>query len=168
MIPHANRLSFAGKLAFIVFLFWLSFYEIQGDQSSVFHAINVVFHEAGHPIFGLLGEFMGFLGGTLGQVLIPSIVALHFWSRRDWYATAIAGWWMSANLLDIGIYMADARIQVLPLIGGEHDWYYLFGSLGLLNQDVVIGNAVWTLGCIGMVIALFIAGAISLRQMQKI
>ena len=33
---------------------------------------NLVFHEAGHPILGLLGPTLGLYGGTLGQLAIPA------------------------------------------------------------------------------------------------
>lgn len=34
--------------------------------------VDLVFHEAGHVIFGPFGEFIGILGGSLMQVLIPA------------------------------------------------------------------------------------------------
>ena len=43
--------------------------------------------------------------------------------------------------------MADARSQELPLVGGgEHDWAYLLGSLGLLRKDHELAGAVHFLG----------------------
>ena len=52
--------------------------------------------------------------------------------------------------------MADARAQELPLltVGDSdtviHDWNYLFGRLGLLEQDTHIAHAVRIIGWIGM------------------
>jgi len=40
--------------------------------------VDLVFHEAGHVIFGFFGEFIGLLGGSLMQVLIPAIVTGYF------------------------------------------------------------------------------------------
>ena len=40
--------------------------------------VDLVFHEAGHLIFGFFGEFIGVLGGSLMQVLIPAIVTGYF------------------------------------------------------------------------------------------
>jgi hypothetical protein len=46
------------------------------------HLVNLVFHEAGHVIFGVLGRFLGILGGSLNQVLTPAICAGYFvWHR---------------------------------------------------------------------------------------
>ena len=52
--------------------------------------------------------------------------------------------------------MADARMQALPLVtvgdteAGEHDWFRIFSSLGLLQQDTVIAALVKAVGWLGM------------------
>lgn len=107
-------------------------------------SVNLVFHEAGHPIFGLFGsETLGFLGGTLMQVLVPILVGGTFWRKRQALGTAVAAFWAGENGLNIARYMADARTQLLPLVGGgEHDWATLFGQWGCLPQDTVIAGIV--------------------------
>lgn len=116
--------------------------------------VNLVFHEAGHPLFGMLGwETLTILGGTLMQVLVPLVVAASFWLRRDAYGTAAAGIWAFENLLNIAHYVADARAQVLPLVGGgEHDWAELLGRWGLLAQDTTLAQGLRILGWLGMVV----------------
>jgi hypothetical protein len=96
--------------------------------------VNLVFHEAGHPLFGILGwEPLTILGGTLLQLLVPLLVMGSFWLRREAPGTAAAGIWGFENLLNIARYVADARAQVLPLVGGgEHDWADLLDRWGLL------------------------------------
>jgi len=37
------------------------------------HNINLVFHEAGHIVFRLFGQFISSLGGSLGQLIMPAI-----------------------------------------------------------------------------------------------
>jgi len=37
------------------------------------HLVNLPFHEAGHIIFKAFGRFIIFLGGCLGQLLMPSL-----------------------------------------------------------------------------------------------
>jgi len=40
----------------------------------VLDSANLVFHEAGHPLFGLLlGERITVYGGTLGQLVFPAV-----------------------------------------------------------------------------------------------
>lgn len=146
-----------GKILFLCFLLFLTIRVVPNDQSSILHAINLVFHEAGHVIFGFFGEFIGFLGGTLGQLLIPVIVGVHFLMYRDRFGFFVAVWWFGVNLVDIGTYMIDARAQMLPLIGGEHDWQYLFTTMNMLDKDIVIGHATSFTGYTCMFVALLLA-----------
>jgi hypothetical protein len=113
---------------------------------------NLLFHEAGHPLLGLLGwETLTILGGTLMQLLVPLLVGGSFWLRRDAYGTAVAGVWGFENLLNIARYLADARAQVLPLVGGgEHDWTALLSRWGCLAQDTGIAQVVRGFGWLGM------------------
>jgi len=115
--------------------------------------VNLLFHEAGHPLFGLFGwEPLTVLGGTLMQLLVPLIVAGSFFLRRDTVGLAVAGVWGFENLLNIARYVADARAQVLPLVGGgEHDWTDLLGRWGCLNHDLGIGQVIRAAGWIGMI-----------------
>lgn len=114
--------------------------------------VNLLFHEAGHPIFGLLGsETLGFLGGTLMQMLVPVLVGGAFWRKRQALGAAVAAFWAGENGLNIARYMADARSQLLPLVGGgEHDWATLFGQWGCLAHDTAIAGAVRTAGWLVM------------------
>lgn len=113
---------------------------------------NLLFHEAGHPLFGIFGwETLAILGGTLMQLLVPAMVASSFWLRRDAYGTAAAGVWGFENLLNISRYVADARAQVLPLVGGgEHDWTALLSQWGWLAQDLLIAQVIRACGWLGM------------------
>ncbi|HXF92741.1 MAG TPA: hypothetical protein VNK46_08275 [Nitrospiraceae bacterium] len=115
--------------------------------------VNLVFHEAGHPLFGLFGETVGLYGGTLGQLAIPFLVWLVFWRRRDTLGCAVAGVWFFENVLNIARYMADARSQILPLVGGgEHDWERIFSRWSVLASDTVIARRVSILGWAGMLL----------------
>lgn len=111
--------------------------------------VNLVFHEAGHVLFGLSGEFVGAWGGTLMQLTIPAAVTVYFVYHRQRYAGAITLFWSAQNLVSISVYIKDARARRLPLLGGEeviHDWSYILGRLNLVQQDQVIGNSVYALG----------------------
>ena len=113
------------------------------------------FHEAGHFVFGVLGEFMGVLGGSLVQVLMPLGFGLYFaFVRRDWFAGLACLFWLFQNLVNISIYMADSRKMLLPLFGGSddviHDWNFLFGRMHKLNQADSIAATVAALGRLGM------------------
>jgi hypothetical protein len=125
--------------------------------------LSFLIHEAGHPIFGLLGFFIGALGGTLAQVLFPlGVGCLAFWQKRPITAMFFA-FWLGRGLTEISTYIGDARSQSLPLFspqsafGGPepiHDWHYLLGTLGLLPFDHWIAGGVYGLGVLIMAFAL--------------
>ena len=117
---------------------------------------NLAFHEAGHLFFGVLGSTFGLYGGTLGQLVFPVVAAVSFWRRRQAAGFALSGVWLFENFLNIARYMADARAQLLPLVGGgEHDWYWIFSSWGMLDQDESIASLTYALGWLGMICCVF-------------
>ena len=131
-------------------LFYLLKTDDDGFLSVVDHA-NLVFHEAGHVIFGILGRTPGLYGGTLGQLAIPLIVGVAFRMQREPVSFAIAGVWFFQNFLNIARYIADARAQRLPLVGGgDHDWTNILSRWGALASDTAIANVVTAAGWIGM------------------
>lgn len=116
--------------------------------------VDLVFHEAGHVIFGLFGEFIGIVGGSLMQVLIPAIVVGYFLTHRQPYSGAVTLLWVAQSLINVSVYAKDARARVLPLLGGEdplNDWNYLLGRLDLLDWDHAIGNLVYLVGLIALI-----------------
>ena len=119
---------------------WLAFHP---GHFGWIDSLDLAIHEAGHPLFGIFGEFIGFAGGTLMQLLVPAVFFGYFWRHDDRHAATVMAWWIAHNLWNIARYIADARAEELPLVGGgEHDWAYLLGELGLLRQDLAIAHAV--------------------------
>ena len=97
------------------------------------------------------------LGGTLGQLAIPVICGIAFWRERKYISTLLMVWWLGQSLVNVSVYVSDARAQVLPLLGGdnvEHDWAYILGQLHLLNADVAIGTMIFWLGGACMLFAI--------------
>lgn len=137
---------------------WLAFYALfllhaATNKSGflVLDNVNLVAHEAGHLFFRWFGYTATILGGTLGELLVPLLIAVYFSWRRETAGTAFAAFWFFENFLYIGTYMADARTLALPLVGsGEHDWEILFGQWGVLVRDQQIGGVTRGLGWIGM------------------
>ena len=119
---------------------------------------NLLFHEAGHPLFFLFGQTIGVVGGTLMQLLIPAGIALAFVYQRQLYSASIMLLWFGQNFFGISVYIRDARAQNLPLIGGgEHDWTYLLNKAGFLQQDQAVGGLVWFMGLIIVITAIMIS-----------
>lgn len=115
--------------------------------SSLFGALNLGLHEAGHLLFSWFGLFLAVAGGTLLQLLAPLLSAVMFARQPDWFALPICGAWLATNLYDVATYVGDARAMELPLVtvgGGEpvvaHDWNYLLGTVGLLPYDTVLAG----------------------------
>jgi hypothetical protein len=124
-----------------------AFLALHPDHFGWLDNVDLAIHEAGHPLFGVFGEFVGFLGGTLMQLLMPSLFVWYFTRRGDRHAATVALWWVAQNLWNVSVYVKDARAEELPLVGGgEHDWNYLLGRLGLLAQDRFLGEAIWLAG----------------------
>ena len=75
--------------------------------------------------------------------MMPLMFAGYFWRRSDRHAASVALWWVAQNLGHIATYVADARAQELPLVGGgEHDWNYLLERTGLLSSDLGIARGI--------------------------
>jgi hypothetical protein len=117
---------------------------------SWFHNLDLVFHEAGHLLFIPFGRTMTIFGGSLLQVLVPSLLVFAFLIRnRDGFAASIGLWWAGQSMMDLAPYIADARALQLPLLGGatgvggasRHDWANLLGPRGWLEYDILI--AAW-------------------------
>jgi hypothetical protein len=110
-------------------------------------SLDLAIHESGHLIFGPFGEFVGILGGTLMQLLVPASFVAYFMRQGDHHAASVALWWTAQNLWNVSVYVGDARAEQLPLVGGgEHDWAYLLGQLDLLPKDRAIARTVHLLG----------------------
>lgn len=108
---------------------------------------NLAFHEAGHPLFGLFSERLTVYGGTLGQLMFPLAAAISFYRQRASLSLAFALLWFAENLFNISRYMADARVQLLPLVGnGEHDWTKIFSRWGVLEHDTGIAMLIRVAG----------------------
>lgn len=119
------------------------------------HLLLLYIHEAGHLIFSLFGRTMYILGGSLNQVLVPAvwyIVAKREGSPLSHVAVVITG----ISLVDVSVYVKDAGMLLLPLIGGlsksHHDWATLFNEWGLIEYAYFTGEIMfWS----GMGLALF-------------
>jgi len=121
-------------------------------------AVNMVTHEAGHPLFGYFGETLHLLGGTILQLLVPAALALSFIRMRQLPGTTFCSFLFFENFLGIAAYMADARALDLPLVSAEggdgdiiHDWNAIFAQLNLLPYDTRIAAVVRVLGWLGMI-----------------
>jgi hypothetical protein len=120
-----------------------------GEAGSNFlHSVLLPFHEAGHyAIFRWFGDFIMTLGGTLGQHLMPLVLAgALLVKRRDPFGAALFMWLLGFSVIDMAVYMYDAFDPKLMLLGGAtgaesdgHDWQNIFGDLGMLRKARPLG-----------------------------
>ena len=143
----------AGALAFGAALLWNSI-RTRGLLFAVISGADLVFHEAGHPVFGLLGwPLLTFLGGALGQLAFPLAAAAIFARRGQAASFAASVLWAGFNVVDIGRYAADGRVRALPLLAPDanaHDWWNILGILGLRESAEAIGGTIQALGWAAM------------------
>lgn len=122
------------------------YYCLNRGEYSLIDNVDLVIHEAGHAIFSLFGKFIYTLGGTLMQIILPSIIAGFFLRNNYRTGVQVGLLWLGQNFINISVYAADARVQKLPLLGGNkvyHDWHYLLNTTGLLEYDAEIGNVIF-------------------------
>ena len=165
----------AGRIAVLagLFLWTIQFARSpmgEASTSSILHMPNLVFHEAGHVLFGFFGRFMTVLGGSLLQILVPLTLAISFLRQRNTFGAVVCTWWAGQNFLDLAPYIADARALQLVLLGGKtgaevegHDWEFILTQMGWLHLDRTLGLAADRTGLVIMFAAL-LWGAIHLAR----
>ena len=178
-----DPLVFGARLAlFVLLLLWswpliTSSIESNYVGESFLHLVNLPFHEAGHLVFRPFGQYIGSLGGTLGQLAMPLAACLVLLLKtRDPFGAAIAFWWFGENFLDIAPYINDASAGRLPLLGGNfghsapygfHDWEYLLNEIGLLSLDHTLASLSFFSGALMMLAALSWAALLLTRDWKR-
>ncbi|HSP87086.1 MAG TPA: hypothetical protein VLN45_03075 [Ignavibacteriaceae bacterium] len=120
-------------------MLWLLFN--RGNYTWIDNA-DLVIHEAGHFFFMLFGKYIYTAGGTLMQIILPSLIGWYFFRNEYRTGTQFSLLWLGQNFINISVYAADAQAQRLPLLGGNkvyHDWHYLLGEINMLSMDSEVG-----------------------------
>ncbi len=127
-------------------------------NSSLFAGITFGAHEFGHLVFAFGGEFLGIAGGSLMQLLVPIGAGALLYHHRDYFGITVAAIWLASSLMDLSVYIADARAFDLDLLGfgdgAGHDWAWLLGRLHLLPNDLRIAAVVKGTGTLLLLAAL--------------
>jgi hypothetical protein len=152
-----------------VFLAWPMREDTIG--SSFLHTVSLPFHEAGHVIFSPFGDFMTTFGGSLTQELVPIVCGIAFVTTSpNVFGAAVMGWWAGENLMDVAVYINDARSLSLTLLGGHtgaevegHDWEHILQSTNLIVHDHQIAWTVHAIGGAVMIGALVVAAVLAAR-----
>jgi len=115
------------------------------------------------------------LGGSLLQVLVPIICGVAFLTTSwDPLAAAVMGWWAGENLLDVAIYINDARALQLTLIGGHtgaevdgHDWEHILTMTNALHLDHRLAAITQFAGAALMIGCLVWAAVVTVRTKEE-
>ena len=167
-IPErVDSTRFWGRVAIWVFLLVWGFALMRMDYrtgemgASFIHRPLLIFHEAGHVIFMPFGQWIMVLGGTLGQLLMPAIMAgALLLKNRDTFGASAGLWLFGVSVLDVAPYAFDALDPQLMLLSGTtgeeggHDWIYLLGSMGLLQRAHAVGALIHFVGVLVVLLAL--------------
>jgi hypothetical protein len=115
------------------------------------HLLLLYIHEAGHLIFSAFGDTMRIMGGSLMQILAPLawfVVAVREGSTLKNVALVFTG----ISIVDVSIYIKDAGMLQLPLIGGlsksHHDWAQLMNDWRMIESSYAIGEIAFWMGMI--------------------
>lgn len=128
-----QTLAVAAFAAVLLLCHWL------WDWVPILDSANLVFHEAGHPIVGIFSRTLEPYGGTLMQLALPAAVIWELQRKEQQVGVCFAIVWLGENLFNVARYMADAREQILPLVGGgDHDWARILGNWGILRWDTTL------------------------------
>jgi hypothetical protein len=120
------------------------------SRRGLFGGITFGAHELGHLFFAPFGEWMSVAGGSLMQLIVPLGAIALLVGHEDFFGATVGGSWLASSLVDLAVYIGDARAYELDLVGfGEdavHDWAWLLGQAGLLPYDLRLAAAARGLG----------------------
>jgi hypothetical protein len=147
------------------------------DFQPLFTGIDLAIHEGGHLLLRPFGDaILHAAGGTLAQLAAPVAAMAILWRQRDSFGVTFCLGWLSVNLIEVGVYMADARARELPLVTAEgggsdaptqHDWEFLFTQFGLMDWDTTIGFWTRAVGSAVMVLALVLGAWVMIESWRR-
>jgi len=139
VVSHVHLVAFG----ICAVLFWLVILMSRMQFVWAIDHANVAIHETGHLLFRPLGFTMHMWGGTLFQLLMPLVIGVYFWRKRQAAGVAVMGLWLGKSLLHVAVYVADAKAMVLPLVGGNvHDWRFILGRFGCVDNCTTIAAVI--------------------------
>jgi hypothetical protein len=146
--PPARTVLIAGAAVYFI--------SIRGEYTLIDN-FDLIIHEAGHALLRIFGETIHMLGGTLMQIMIPSLLLIYAFKNRMTVFGQLTLLLLSQNFINISVYAADAQDRKLRLFGppgAKHDWYFLLTKYDILeyHQDIAMGFVVCA--CLGVVFIL--------------
>lgn len=134
---------------------WFAF--VQHRRVPLVSIADFGFHELGHLVMYVfpINQVLTAAMGSIMQCAVPLGLAAYFWfKRRDPIGLVACLAWASTNFQDASVYIADAPYERLELIGGEHDWAYVFDHLHRMEQAGTVASIVRDTGVLILLAAL--------------
>lgn len=115
----------------------------------IIDTVDLFIHEGGHFFFGFMGRFIYFVGGSLMQIVLPSI-AVYIFLKSGYRTLIVTLYWLGHNLASVSVYIGDATYKKLPLVSNSaiNDWNRVFGHVDNMNLAGQIPYVVFVLGIV--------------------
>ena len=155
MRPNYPKIVLA--ILFSLYFGWVASTPMQG---SFLDNVDLPIHEFGHLLFRPFGQFLMVAGGSLFQVIFPTVFVGYFVWQRSFYSAAIALFWVGQSILNVWVYAADAVVMQLVLTSGFtgsegsfHDWNYLLTVTGLIGSTKIVAGIIRLAGTLVIISA---------------
>jgi len=119
---------------------------------SIAQALDFALHEMAHVLTGFLPAIICAAAGSFTEIALGLVLLVAAFKERKYFTVFVTSLWFMLACQSVGSYMADARAQTIQLVslGGAisgsdqaiHDWNFIFGKLGILRFDTLIGGSV--------------------------
>jgi len=164
MIRQTGQTSTFTKVIALAIISWFYYQSVWIGKDWIFlDYINLAYHEAGHLFLKWAPQPLYIAGGSIGQLVFPCIISIHFLMKKAYFSSMIMVFWLMENGLNIARYMEDAVEMRLPLVGGHiHDWNWLFDRYRLLNRCTDYARILRGISRAGMTLSLIAAGLLLL------
>lgn len=141
-MPRRPPAVWIGALVWCALCGWFAF--VRSTRMPLLSLADLGFHELGHLIMYIIpvSDLLTAAMGSIMQIAVPLGLAAYFWFvKRDQAAAVVCAAWSATNFQDVSVYVADAPYERLQLIGGDHDWAYIFSAEQLDNMGAAAGFA---------------------------
>lgn len=175
-IQGKNPFLYIPAWLFAIFLFFNLLRFQLGEPSPTFvvtvmQSLNFFLHEMSHLFMSFAPNIITAMAGSGSELLLGLGLIIGAFLTRCYFASVFCFLWFMLSTQATADYMADARSQNMSLVsfgGGDpvHDWNFIFGKLGLLEQDQLIAGIVRGIGIVLAVAALLFTAYLMIRMAQ--